>query len=315
MAITSRNKAGRLAAACSDRASRAPARPASATAMSRSTPASSSVLRAYRAARPGTCSANVVFAQAGSSQNSRRTRSRMITRCPPIAASASRRSWRLCPRRELRPHAGHTTAPAPVQALMHSNVPASSTRCTTTLARWGTSTPRSRPCWQDKHLLPCDNDKLDSWLTGWRRQPPIYQESLHFQQQHADHGSAGQSHRPQARQAVCRPGLVTVTKCGPDPFLALEANVPSPPTRMDPRQRDRHGVVPVFTANRSALPRQHRHGYAAGFHRGFPSGTRAGLGAGHPHRTAVHRTPGPYPPDLSPCHAYGALPLGLSYTA
>ena len=90
--MTSRSKVDRLAMACKARARRAPARPASDTAMFRSTPANSAVLRPYRIVRPGTCSANVRFAQAGPSQNSRRTRSQIITRRSPIAASASRRS-------------------------------------------------------------------------------------------------------------------------------------------------------------------------------------------------------------------------------
>ena len=31
--------------------------------------------------------------------------------------------------------------------------------------------------------------RWDSWLTGWRRQPPIYQGSHHVLPKHADHGS------------------------------------------------------------------------------------------------------------------------------
>jgi hypothetical protein len=57
-----------------------------------------------------------------------------------------------------------------------------------------------------------------------------------------------------------------------------------------------------------ALPRQHRHGYAAGLHRGLPTARQAGYGVDPPvGGRALH--PGPYPPDLSRCHAYGALPL------
>jgi hypothetical protein len=58
-----------------------------------------------------------------------------------------------------------------------------------------------------------------------------------------------------------------------------------------------------------ALPRQHRHDYAAGFHRGLPTGTPSRLRSrpSSPDGHALH--PGPYPPDLSRCHAYGALTL------
>jgi len=58
--------------------------------MSRSVPARSGVFRAYRAVRPGTCSANVFRLQAAQAQKNRRTVSRITTRRPPIAASASR---------------------------------------------------------------------------------------------------------------------------------------------------------------------------------------------------------------------------------
>src|SRR5258708_39886201 len=99
---------------------------------------------------------------------------------------------------------------------MHSSAPATSVPTTTTPARCGSNTPRPWPGWNDKHPLTCDNDKLDSWLTGWRRQPLIYQESLQFQRKHADHYPHwslrwhGQSHRH-------RPGLVAITKYEPDP--------------------------------------------------------------------------------------------------
>ena len=54
------------------------------------------------------------------------------------------------------------------------------------------------------------------------------------------------------------------------------------------------------SGRRPALPRQHRHGYAADLHRGLPTGELNGFGV-DPHHTdrgrALH--PGPYPPDLS----------------
>jgi hypothetical protein len=66
-------------------------------------------------------------------------------------------------------------------------------------------------------------------------------------------------------------------------------------------------------ARHPALLRQHRHGYAAGFHRGLPTGETNRIrswpppgGGGH----ALH--PGPYPPDLSRWNAYRALNAGSS---
>ena len=57
-----------------------------------------------------------------------------------------------------------------------------------------------------------------------------------------------------------------------------------------------------------ALPRQHRHGYAAGLHRDLPTGTPSQLRSQPPPGRDDHALhPGPYPPDLSRCHAYGAL--------
>jgi hypothetical protein len=53
-------------------------------------------------------------------------------------------------------------------------------------------------------------------------------------------------------------------------------------------------------------------GYAADFHRGLPTGTPGRLRS-RPftwNSRALH--PGPYPPDLSRCHAYGAFNTGFS---
>src|SRR5205823_358434 len=44
-------------------------------------------------------------------------------RRPPAGASASRRSYRLCTRREGLPHDGHATSPARARARMRSNPP------------------------------------------------------------------------------------------------------------------------------------------------------------------------------------------------
>ena len=62
-------------------------------------------------------------------------------------------------------------------------------------------------------------------------------------------------------------------------------------------------------ARHPALPRQHRHGYAAGLHRDLPTGTPSRLRSQPPTPDGRALHPGPYPPDLSRCHAYGALPL------
>ena len=89
-AISSRSMQVRPAVIPSAAASRDPARPASAAATAPSDPASSGVRRAYRKVSPSTCSANVVRSQPGTAQKNRRTASRITTRRPPIAASASR---------------------------------------------------------------------------------------------------------------------------------------------------------------------------------------------------------------------------------
>jgi hypothetical protein len=71
-------------------ASRAPARPASATATCSNSPRSSGVRRPYRIVRAGTCSANVRCWHTWSLQNSRRTDSTITIRRSPNATSASR---------------------------------------------------------------------------------------------------------------------------------------------------------------------------------------------------------------------------------
>ncbi len=81
--MTSRNSVDLLATAHSAPASRAPARPATATAMLRRNSTSSGVLRPCRTVRPGTCSANVRRPHDRSSQNRRRTCSTMVASRPP----------------------------------------------------------------------------------------------------------------------------------------------------------------------------------------------------------------------------------------
>ena len=76
-------------------ASRAPARPARASAIAVSIRASGGVRRARREVRPSTCSANVTAGQSGLPQKNRRTASRISTRLaadrrvgqpPPVGA-------------------------------------------------------------------------------------------------------------------------------------------------------------------------------------------------------------------------------------
>jgi hypothetical protein len=89
-AMTSRTRTCLLAGMPRIAASRDPARPASATAMSCSARPSGGVLRPQGTVRPWTCSANVLRLQPGAGQKNRRTASRITTRRPPMAASASR---------------------------------------------------------------------------------------------------------------------------------------------------------------------------------------------------------------------------------
>jgi hypothetical protein len=62
---------------------------------------------------------------------------------------------------------------------------------------YGSRPSRSQPWRQNKHALPGNNGHLD-WLDGWRRQPPIYEESASLLRQHADH----HSRRPDQPQAT-----------------------------------------------------------------------------------------------------------------
>jgi hypothetical protein len=72
-------------------ASRAPARPPSATAIAVSAARAGGVRREYREARPSGCSANVSAGQSGSWQKSRRAVSRISTSRPPAGTSRSHR--------------------------------------------------------------------------------------------------------------------------------------------------------------------------------------------------------------------------------
>ena len=63
------------------------------------------------------------------------------------------------------------------------------------------------------------------------------------------------------------------------------------------------------SGRRPALLRQHRHGYAAGLHRGLPTaGTKRLRSRTHPGVRALHT--GPYPPGWSRLRGYGASSTG-----
>jgi hypothetical protein len=70
-------------------ASRAPPRPASATAIAVNAQRSGGLYRACGVVKPGTCSAKVRRAQAGTSQINRRTVNRITTAVPASGQSRS----------------------------------------------------------------------------------------------------------------------------------------------------------------------------------------------------------------------------------
>jgi len=82
----------RLTAAANRPASRAPARPPSASATARKTAVSRVLRRPYRLVSPGTCSANVFFTHLALPQTNRRTRRWIMVSWPATAVSSSRRS-------------------------------------------------------------------------------------------------------------------------------------------------------------------------------------------------------------------------------
>jgi hypothetical protein len=58
------------------------------------------------------------------------------------------------------------------------------------------------------------------------------------------------------------------------------------------------------------MPRQHRHDYAADLHRDLLTDTPSRLRSRPSTLDGRALHPGPYPPDLSRCHAYGAFNTG-----
>jgi hypothetical protein len=87
---------------------------------------------------------------------------------------------------------------------------------------------------------------------------------------------------------------------------------------MDPGQRERCGMVPVFTVNQSIslassfAPAASPTVTPQTFTVASPPARLAGFGVDHSPGIAVHCIPAPYPPDLSRCHAYGAFNTGFS---
>ena len=106
---------------------------------------------------------NVLRRQQEAGQKNRRT-SRWSSTCrPPIAASASRRSYRLWTRPDSVPHFGHAAVAALALASTSSNPAATAISSTITPARCGSRTPRSTEPGHDKKTSPCDNGNTDSW--------------------------------------------------------------------------------------------------------------------------------------------------------
>jgi hypothetical protein len=69
-----------------------------------------------------------------------------------------------------------------------------------------------------------------------------------------------------------------------------------------------------WSGRRPALLRQHRHGYAAGLHRGLPTaGTKRLRSRTHPGVRALQT--GPYPPDLEPASRLRSVQHWFAYAA
>jgi hypothetical protein len=69
-----------------------------------------------------------------------------------------------------------------------------------------------------------------------------------------------------------------------------------------------------WSGRRPALLRQHRHGYAAGLHRGLPTaGTKRLRSRTHSGARALHT--GPYPPDLEPASRLRSVQHWFAYAA
>ena len=174
-AISTRISVSRLTSAASTvRASRDPARPASAAATAPSCPASSGVFRAYGVASPAGCSAKLPFGQSGLPHRSSRTTSQISTRRPPAAVSRSRREY--LPRTFVHqvPQPGHAAPSAAARTQMLTRSPLMTARSTAVTARYGSSSASTPASCADKETLTCDTD-----ITGLPGSddsiPPAYQ--------------------------------------------------------------------------------------------------------------------------------------------
>jgi hypothetical protein len=69
---------------------------------------------------------------------------------------------------------------------------------------------------------------------------------------------------------------------------------------------------PIDQLGTQLCPGSIANGYAADLHRGLPTGTPGRLRSRPSTWNSRALHPGPYPPDLSRCHAYGAFNTGFS---
>jgi hypothetical protein len=63
----------------------------------------------------------VIFLQAASGQENRRTLRQIMISCPPAAVSQSRRSYRLCTRQDIAPHPGQAACEQRVLAWIRTD--------------------------------------------------------------------------------------------------------------------------------------------------------------------------------------------------
>lgn len=138
-ARTSRIKVSLATARPSRVDARAPARPASANAITDYCSWAAGVNRANGLVNPGICSANVTARQSSLSQRNRRTAAAIRTRCPQTGASTSDRRYPPCVREDTTEHRGHD-AQGSTDRTVNTTPPAStSTESTRTEANCGNS--------------------------------------------------------------------------------------------------------------------------------------------------------------------------------
>jgi len=146
-AIRTRIRVWRLTCTASTaRASRDPARPASAAATAPSCPASSGVRRAYGTASPSGCSAKLARGHPALPHRSSRTTSQISTRRPPAGASRNRRAYRSCTAVHQAPQSGHAAPPAAARTQILTSPPLISARSTAIPARYGRTSPSTCAC-------------------------------------------------------------------------------------------------------------------------------------------------------------------------